>query len=252
MTAVAIPAATLVVVRDRPGLFPELLMVERAAAMAFAGGATVFPGGRVDDADRALAQTLDLPDIDEGAARIAAIRETIEEAGLPVGLATMPTPDMLRRLRAALHDGIAFGVALAAIGATLDLTRLVPFARWRPDFAAARRVYDTRFYLARLPVDAPAPVVDGTENVRLWWSTAQGVLDRAMAGEVAIIFPTKRNLERLARFASFDAAADAARALPVRTVTPWLAMRDGEEHLCIPDDLGYPITSERRVDVRRG
>lgn len=248
---VVIPAATLVVMRDRPGLPPELLMVERATAMAFAGGATVFPGGRVDPADHLLAQSLGGADPDDGAGRIAAIRETIEEAGLPVGLTTMPTPSDLRRLRAALHDGTPFGAALQAIGAALDPAQLVPFARWRPAFVE-RRLFDTRFYLARLPVDAPVPEVDGTENVRLWWSSARDVLDRAADGDLTIIFPTKRNLERLARFASFDAAAADARAMPVRTITPWLAIRDGEEHLCIPDDLGYPVTSERRADVRRG
>jgi hypothetical protein len=60
-----------------------------------------------------------------------------------------------------------------------------------------------------------------------------------------IIFPTRRNLERLARFGSFaDAAAD-AQAHPPRIVTPWIERRDGADHLCIPDDLGYPVTSER-------
>ena len=44
----AIPAATLVVVREPHGDPPELLMVERAQGMAFAGGALVFPGGRID------------------------------------------------------------------------------------------------------------------------------------------------------------------------------------------------------------
>ena len=47
----AIPAATLIVVRDRPDGPPELLMVERSEGMAFAAGALVFPGGRIDAAD---------------------------------------------------------------------------------------------------------------------------------------------------------------------------------------------------------
>jgi 8-oxo-dGTP pyrophosphatase MutT (NUDIX family) len=47
MTSDPIPAATLVIFRDAAGA-PELLMVERAKAMAFAGGALVFPGGRID------------------------------------------------------------------------------------------------------------------------------------------------------------------------------------------------------------
>ena len=64
MTDEAIPAATLVVWRDPapgdPGT-PEILVVERSAGMAFAAGAIVFPGGRIDPADRALADALDRP-----------------------------------------------------------------------------------------------------------------------------------------------------------------------------------------------
>ena len=52
----AIPAATLIVVRERARRPPELLMVERAEGMAFAAGALVFPGGRIDEADRELGE----------------------------------------------------------------------------------------------------------------------------------------------------------------------------------------------------
>ena len=246
----AIPAATLVIFRETDGGKPELLMVERAKAMAFAGGALVFPGGRVDPGDHALAAVLDAPD-DETAARIAAIRETIEEAGLPIGLSPMPSPAAFEALRAALHAGTALGEALAAADTDLNLAALLYFARWRPAHAHAR-IFDTRFYLARLPADAPAPRVDATENVRLFWATAAQVLADADAGRATIIFPTRRNLERLARFADVDAAIADARAHPIRTVTPWTEIRDGVEHLCIPDDLGYPITSEPLTEAVRG
>ena len=75
------PAATLIIVRDRPGRPAEILMVERSAKMAFAAGALVFPGGGVEAGDHALAaRVAGAMDRDEAAARIAAIRETIEEA----------------------------------------------------------------------------------------------------------------------------------------------------------------------------
>jgi 8-oxo-dGTP pyrophosphatase MutT (NUDIX family) len=245
------PAATLVVMRDRADGPPDILMVERAGIMAFAPGAMVFPGGRVDHGDRDLARALGLADIYEGAARIAAIRETIEEAALPVGFATVPAASTIATIRAALGSGATFGEALAAAGATLDLDALVPFARWRPEYSPVRR-YDTRFYLAALPADAPAPQVDGTENVRLCWSSAQAMLDDADAGRQSLIFPTRRNLERLALFPSHAAAVAQARAFPVRLVVPWFELRDGEEYLCVPDDLGYPVTAERRDRVQRG
>ena len=245
----AIPASTLVLFRERGGA-PEVLMVERAKAMAFAGGALVFPGGRIDPGDDELAATLG-GDVDDRAARIAAIRETIEEVGLPVGLARMPGAEVLARLRRSLHDGAAFGPALEVAGLSLDPAALMPFARWRPNHPHAR-IFDTRFYLARLPDESPEPVVDDTENVRVFWMSAQGVLDEADAGRARIIFPTRRNLERLAQFDSFDAAAAHARVTPLRTVTPWTEQRDGETHLCIPDDLGYPVTSQSFADAERG
>ena len=147
-------------------------------------------------------------------------------------------PDLQRRL----YAGEAMGTLLDEVGGALDLDRLVPFARWLPA-GVRHKVFDTRFYLARAPENAE-PVVDGNENVRVFWASAQAVLDLADRGEATIIFPTRRNLERLALFASFaDAAAD-AHAHPVRTITPWIEARDGAEYLCIPDDLGYPVTSE--------
>jgi 8-oxo-dGTP pyrophosphatase MutT (NUDIX family) len=240
----AIPAATVIVMRERGGL-PELLMVERAAAMAFAGGALVFPGGRVDPGDLAMAE-LHGGDADENAHRIAAIRETLEEAGVAVGLA--PTGRMLA-MRERLYAGEPIGELLKEAGAALALDALVPFARWLPT-GMKHRIFDTRFYLARAP-DNAEPLVDGNENVRVFWASARAVLAMAERGEAHLIFPTRRNLERLALFARFDDAVADARAHPVRTITPWVETRDDVQHLCIPDDLGYPITSQRLDEAIR-
>src|SRR5436305_14361549 len=75
-----IPAATLILMRPAGSRAPEILMMERAQTMAFAAGALVFPGGRIDADDHASAAAL-APDLSDAAARIAAIRETIEETG---------------------------------------------------------------------------------------------------------------------------------------------------------------------------
>lgn len=235
----AIPAATVIVMRETAGP-PELLLVERARAMAFAGGALVFPGGRIDPGDRLLA-ALQPGEPEDIAARIAAMRETLEEAGVAVGLDVdaVAIPELKRRL----YASEPIGALLEEMGGTLRLDALVPFARWLPH-NVTHRVFDTYFYLARAPQDA-TPVVDGNENVRVFWSTARAVLDAADAGEVTLLFPTRRNLERLARFASYGEAVADALAHPIRTVTPWIERRDGADYLCIPDDLGYPVTAER-------
>jgi hypothetical protein len=66
-----------------------------------------------------------------------------------------------------------------------------------------------------------------------------------------VIFPTHRNLERLALFDSFDAAANHAREIPVRMCTPWVEKNGEEAWLCIPDDLGYPVTRESLGTAKR-
>ena len=71
-------AATVVLLRDTPaGL--EVLYVRRNTALSFHGGAWVYPGGRVDEADYAAGRD-DL----EAAVRRAAVREAWEETGLRV------------------------------------------------------------------------------------------------------------------------------------------------------------------------
>src|SRR5688572_29215082 len=110
MTQTYIPAATLILMRDSlKDDAPDLLMVERAASMAFAGGALVFPGGRVDPGDHAIAANEALvgigPDPEDAAARIAAIRETIEEVGIAVGIDPIPDQAAIALLRASLAEG---------------------------------------------------------------------------------------------------------------------------------------------------
>jgi hypothetical protein len=69
---------------------------------------------------------------------------------------------------------------------------------------------------------------------------------------VQIIFPTRRNLERLAKLGSFDAAlAEVAVILPEKIV-PSIEERRGARYLCIPGDRGYPVTAELMSKAMRG
>lgn len=73
------PAATLVLLRDSSeGM--QVLMVRRAASLAFYGGAWAFPGGRVDPEDCMAGEPLDCMD----AVKRAAVREAREEIALTV------------------------------------------------------------------------------------------------------------------------------------------------------------------------
>jgi 8-oxo-dGTP pyrophosphatase MutT (NUDIX family) len=248
MRADAIPAATLVVMRERSGGPPDLLMVERTARMAFAGGAMVFPGGRVDDEDRAFVQASGAPD---AAFRIAAIRETLEESGIPVGIEPLINASLAAEMQGALHGGAAFAKLLDRHGRTLDLEALTPFARWKPAFHQAR-IFDTLFFLAQAPQGDWQPLPQPGECEAVEWLSAGAVLDRIAQGRATAIFPTLRNLERLAQFDSIAAARADAEAHPIETITPWIGDHAGEPHLFIPEGLGYPVTREPLESVRRG
>lgn len=244
MSDEAIPAATLIVVRDRPGGPPELLMVERAGGMAFAAGAWVFPGGRIDDSDRRLGEASGIEP-----AAVAAIRETIEETAVPVGVAPTPDRTTARELQDALVEDRPLADLLGDL--ELDAGALTPFARWVPKFHAVRR-FDTMFFVARCPEGEWEPRVIEGECAMAAWLTAVDLLDRDRRGEARLIFPTRRNLERLARHSSFDEIRADALAHPIDPVTPWVEERDGERFITIPDHLGYPVTQEKLDGLWRG
>jgi 8-oxo-dGTP pyrophosphatase MutT (NUDIX family) len=242
----AIPAATLILVRDRPGGPPELLMVERAGGMAFAAGAWVFPGGRIDDADRQLGN---MTGIDPAA--VAALRETLEETAVPVGLSPSPDAATARALQDVLIADKPFAEVLTQNGLMLEADAVTQFARWVPKFHAVRR-FDTLFFVARCPSGEWQPRVIEGECTAAEWMTARDLLDRDQRGEARLIFPTRRNLERLAQHASFDEIRADALAHPIEPVTPWVEERDGERFITIPGHLGYPVTQERLEGLWRG
>ncbi|MEP3227442.1 MAG: NUDIX domain-containing protein [Parasphingorhabdus sp.] len=247
-----IPASTLVIFRDQSGeRAPDLLMVERSAKMAFAAGAAVFPGGRVDEADYDFARSLGHDDVEEYGARIAAIRESLEETGIAVAVDGDLNASNLVEAREALHNGTVLSEICTQYGWTLRLEKLVPFTRWCPPFAE-KRVFDTRFYMISHDDHEAEATVDETENYNLFWGSAQSVLDKAEAGDVKIIFPTKRNLERLAQFGSFVEAVQHSSEYPVTMVSPTVEKKGEIVHLCIPENIGYPITSEPMEAVQRG
>jgi len=77
------------------------------------------------------------------------------------------------------------------------------------------------------------------------------VLGEIEAGRAKAIFPTRRNLERLAGFASLAQAREDAARHPVRQITPWVEERGGRRFVCIPEGIGYPVTEEPYESARR-
>ncbi len=256
-----IPAATVIIFRRAPqGGPPQLLMAQRGDAMRFAGGATVFPGGRIDHADLELARTLtSSPGIDapesadkareDTAARIAGIRETLEETGLAIGLSHKVSAEEAAQGRRLLLEEGRLAPVLTTLGWRLAPDLLVPFARWCP---RRDKTFDTRFYLTDLGSGLVDISVDGTEATRQFWISAADALAKANTGELSIIFPTAMNLERLAQFDNFTEARAHAETTPIGIITARIEEREGEQWLTIPDGLGYPVQGQPLAVAKRG
>jgi 8-oxo-dGTP pyrophosphatase MutT (NUDIX family) len=239
--ATPVLAATVLILRDDPF---EVLMVRRTRGDVF-GSALVFPGGKVDPDDAAdhwlplVEDAGDLP-VDERALRIAALRETFEEAALLVA------HDVDGRC-VAPADRDANGVfrqVVAASGGKLRLGDLVPFGHWITPAESPKR-FDTHFFLCRA-AEGQEAICDGGETVALEWAAPADLLARAAAGERSILFPTRMNLKRLAESASVDAAFAAARARTPYTVCPVVIFEDGKAFAEIPLDAGYGETRDTR------
>jgi 8-oxo-dGTP pyrophosphatase MutT (NUDIX family) len=261
----SILAATVILLRARADGVPEMLMVRRGENLAFAGGALVFPGGRVDAGDIATARNPalafgfdGLDDVD-AAARIACCREALEETGVLLTSGAAPDPVALAHGRAALAAGpddaeaCSFAAMLGALGHRVDAARFVPFARWEPPAAAAiKRRFDTHFYLADAGNTAAAAISpDGHEAVAIRWTTAADVLAEEARGEAALVFPTKCNLQRIGQYADIAALMQAATSRPPPFIQPEIVNRDGAMWLTIPAGCDYPVTEEAFENIRR-
>ena len=221
-------------------------MVERAKKMAFAAGAWVFPGGRIDQADLELGAATGME-----AAMVAAIRETLEEAAIPVGLSPAPDQARARALQDELVADEPFEGILRQNGISLDGAVLTPFARWVPKFHAVRR-FDTLFFVAQCAPGEWEPRVIEGECTRAAWLSATELLELDRLAEARLIFPTRRNLERLAQHSSFEEIRADALAHPIEPITPWVEQHGSEQFITIPADHGYPVTKEKLDGLWRG
>ncbi|MFQ3667077.1 MAG: NUDIX hydrolase, partial [Sphingomonadaceae bacterium] len=187
-----IPAATVVLARDgAEGL--EILVIERAKGMGFAGGAIAFPGGKVDAGDRpagAMFTGFEALDAADAAARVTAAREAFEETGILLSRgAFVPVAERERLRPLSDRHAIGFPELLAAIGHVLDAAVLKPFARWVPPAGLHKR-FDTHFFLAAMPGEE-AHAADGTEAVCARWARPGELLAEADAGAISLLFPTR-------------------------------------------------------------
>lgn len=242
-------AASTLLLRPAAGAAPpEVLMLRRNRTVEFAGGAMVFPGGRVDaqDHDPAWADQsrgwAEIPPA-ERAPRIAALREAFEEAGVLIGH-DAPLPAAAAAMRPEVASArLPFREALHLLGLRPDLRALHHFSRWlTPDILPKR--FDTFFYLAACPPGQEASS-DGDETVAAEWISANSALELAAAGQRQIVFPTRMNLRRLAESPDLASALAACASRAPQCVTPIVEIEGETRFLRLPPEAGFGAVREK-------
>jgi 8-oxo-dGTP pyrophosphatase MutT (NUDIX family) len=252
------PASTVVLLRDAAE-GPEAFMVRRHEGTAFMGGAHVFPGGRVDAADRDAtgewcdgldAAVRQLPGIDSADAvahHLAAIRELFEEAGALlarddrgaiVSLADEHTHARFKAYREEVHNGAATLrdiVRREKLRLALDL--LVPLAHWVTPPIDTRQ-FDTRFFLTRAPANQ-VPAHDESETTHSAWLTPRRAIAQSIEGAIVLPPPTWTTLRELEPFATVDAAIAWARQRRISRRMPKVLDDNGRRVLLLPGDPQY-------------
>jgi 8-oxo-dGTP pyrophosphatase MutT (NUDIX family) len=258
--ATPVPAATLVLLRNRSAGAFEVLLIRRHSASKFAPGDFVFPGGKVevsdgldDAADRCrsvdaaqAARRLGLVSAPPSAALghwVGVIRETFEEVGILLAYAPDGSSVRLDSERYAAYrracqaDHRAFWEMLRAERLTLATDALVYFAHWiTPEIQPLR--FDTRFFAAPMPEGQEA-VADEREITEVRWLTPREALDANARGQLSLRNPTVKNLQL------FDGAASAAAALSrvdgreVRTILPRVIIEGDKRRVLLPGEPGY-------------
>jgi 8-oxo-dGTP pyrophosphatase MutT (NUDIX family) len=253
------PASTVVVLRDG-ARGPQVFLVRRHEGTAFMGGAHVFPGGRVDAADRDgadpswcdgldAARRIDtlIPD-DSVAYHVAAARELFEEAGVLLArdaagvFASLSDAAEQARFRGYRDDVHAARLTLRALlereRLRLALDALVPVAHWVTPPIDVRQ-FDTRFFLTRVPPHQ-TPVHDDAETVESGWMRPADAIDASRRDELLLPIPTWTMLRELEPFGDVESALSWARARQIARRQPLVVEREGMRLLVLPGDPLHP------------
>jgi 8-oxo-dGTP pyrophosphatase MutT (NUDIX family) len=261
-------AATVILLRDRSGGPYEVFLMRRHTNQAFMGGAYVFPGGRLDDADkdqglaactgrfsvmeaRRLLQEPDLPEAVAFGLFLAAIRETFEEAGVLlardtagrlVDLADPETVDRFAAYRWELHEKRITLMELVlreSLCYAPDL--LIPYSHWITPELEPRR-FDTRFFLARLP-EGQVAVHDRMELTESCWMTPAFALSEHAAGRIALMPPTLKTMEELEAFSNTESLFAAVRLQRIVMILPEIFRTADGFGILLPHDAEYTLAA---------
>lgn len=121
-----------------------------------------------------------------------------------------------------------------------DGEELVLFSRWITPEVISRR-FDARFFLALAPAHTP-PCPDGIETTDARWFEPRAALDAQAAGDLALAFPTVKQLESLLAYRTSEQAIEAHRDLTVEPILPKVVGTLDDHRILLPGDPDYPST----------
>lgn len=212
-------AATVLLLQDTPE-GPEVFMMKRPTGVDFPD-LHVFPGGKVDEQDLLEDQVSGCTEahanallgLKAGGLRywVTAIRECFEEAGVLLArrdgrfleLTGSDEADRFHGYRQLLIDGeMTMAELCERESVVLAADCLLYFSHWLTPEAAPRR-FDTRFFVARMPVEQET-AAHAWETADDHWILPRLALDAALAGQWQMISPTLTSLGAIAGYGSVD------------------------------------------------
>ncbi len=248
-----VDASTVVLVREK-NQEPQVYLVARTSSARSFAGAHVFPGGVVDpwDKDPDLAHFSQVPETSglEGflgktsvslEVFFCALRETFEESG--VLLASGLPSEGVRNLwgyRSSLVEGKVTMAQMARDeGLKLLPDQLVPYGRWiTPEMA--RKRFDTRFFLARLP-QGQEPDPDEGEVTQGLWVSPKNALEQYAQGKLNLMPPTLMTLLSLTGKGSIEDIFSVDQRESITPVLPQPHVEGDSPALLFPHDPDYGI-----------
>ena len=241
MSAIPRDAASVILVRHGSA-GEQALLIRRDVRLAFAGGAWVFPGGKLEPSDLA-GETLVRVGLADQAPHVAgdpavdgrvlglvvaACRETFEETGIVLArrangaVCDSKLADALQPFRAQItQDSGLFSTLLADHGLAIGRGSLIRWAHWITPSIAPKR-FDTRFFVAVMPPDQSVRC-DSPEATDLHWldlrvggplpepSLIPAPPTRFSLGDLALCLRKHGSVDRLMRF---EAARHVVPMLP--------------------------------------
>ena len=232
-------AATLLLLRDRADGGWEVLMTRRSPKASFVPGAYVFPGGGIEAQDaQAHAQVLSRSDMDAVtlSAAIAALRESWEEMGVLLAIHANGQPASQADVEA-LDRTQPLWSQLANAGLQLDVRCVWQLAHWTADRNIPKR-FAVPFFVARMPL-GQVPKADETEQFEPVWVNPQEALERHQAGQMPMIFPTLRTLQRLSAYPTAQAVLEAVQGGPLWINAPRSGLLSGKETRFTEEESAY-------------